>query len=210
MADEEVLHAAEVPSLGRPIKDDKDFIHLNKALRACFVCRLVKTENQVRGQQAAAAAPLDSLPAPSRGRPQPHAPTPQPNRPAPPPPPVHRGRLRQLPLLADARRPGRRGQPDDAQLHRHDRGDHAEEQLGDAVERLGERRGRGALVWGGGVEEQEDCMRHLSRRPLAFHHPLTFTSCRRLFCLGFNRRQGRPWLLRPGHQRGRAHTAEGE
>lgn len=50
MAEEEGdLRVAEVPSLGRPIKGDNDFVALNKMLRACFVCRLVKTERQVGG-----------------------------------------------------------------------------------------------------------------------------------------------------------------
>lgn len=50
MADDEepLSRVAEVPSLGRPIKGDNDFNKLNKELRACFVCRLVKTERQVR------------------------------------------------------------------------------------------------------------------------------------------------------------------
>ncbi|GBF97153.1 transcription elongation factor-like [Raphidocelis subcapitata] len=47
MADDDApQHAAEVPSLGRPIKGDGDFAALNKMLRACFVCRLIKTERQ--------------------------------------------------------------------------------------------------------------------------------------------------------------------
>jgi hypothetical protein len=46
--DEGLQRMAEVPSLGRPIKGDGDFVALNKMLRACFVCRLVKTERQVR------------------------------------------------------------------------------------------------------------------------------------------------------------------
>ena len=45
--DEGPQRIAEVPSLGRPIKGDNDFVALNKMLRACFVCRLVKTERQV-------------------------------------------------------------------------------------------------------------------------------------------------------------------
>ncbi|KIZ03639.1 putative Transcription elongation factor SPT4 [Monoraphidium neglectum] len=44
--DEGLQRMAEVPSLGRPIKGDGDFVALNKMLRACFVCRLVKTERQ--------------------------------------------------------------------------------------------------------------------------------------------------------------------
>jgi hypothetical protein len=51
------LHMAEVPNLGRPIKGDGDFVALNKMLRACFVCRLIKTERQVRGGRAHQAAP---------------------------------------------------------------------------------------------------------------------------------------------------------
>ncbi|KAI8464707.1 MAG: hypothetical protein J3K34DRAFT_525980 [Monoraphidium minutum] len=49
MAEEEeptVQRSAEVPNMGRPIKNDNDFVALNKMLRACFVCRLVKTERQ--------------------------------------------------------------------------------------------------------------------------------------------------------------------
>jgi hypothetical protein len=41
------VNVAEVPSLGRPVTNDQEFIALNKALRACFVCRLIKTERQV-------------------------------------------------------------------------------------------------------------------------------------------------------------------
>lgn len=52
MADEDDApqHVAEVPNLGRPVTDDRDFILLNRQLRACFVCRLVKTERQVWGR----------------------------------------------------------------------------------------------------------------------------------------------------------------
>jgi hypothetical protein len=39
---------AEVPHHGDPYKQTDDFIATNKSLRACFVCRLVKSENQVR------------------------------------------------------------------------------------------------------------------------------------------------------------------
>ena len=59
-------HVAEVPNLGRPIKGDNDFAILNKQLRACFVCRLIKTERQARarglGQHAPRARPLPPTP----------------------------------------------------------------------------------------------------------------------------------------------------
>jgi hypothetical protein len=38
---------AEVPHLAEAQKAD-DFVAINKALRACFVCRLIKTDQQVR------------------------------------------------------------------------------------------------------------------------------------------------------------------
>lgn len=39
--------AAEVPAHKDPNKDPGDFVALNKSLRSCFVCRLVKSERQV-------------------------------------------------------------------------------------------------------------------------------------------------------------------
>mmetsp|Transcript_4488 Transcript_4488/g.9655 ORF Transcript_4488/g.9655 Transcript_4488/m.9655 type:complete len:130 (-) Transcript_4488:518-907(-) len=38
--------AAEVPAHRDPSKDPADFVALNKSLRACFVCRLIKSEMQ--------------------------------------------------------------------------------------------------------------------------------------------------------------------
>jgi hypothetical protein len=60
--DDAPQHAAEVPSLGRPIKGDGDFAALNKLLRACFVCRLVKTERQVRARAARRPGPPAARP----------------------------------------------------------------------------------------------------------------------------------------------------
>ena len=39
--------AAEVPAHKDPSRAPDDFVALNKSLRACFVCRLVKSERQV-------------------------------------------------------------------------------------------------------------------------------------------------------------------
>lgn len=47
-AEPQILVGAEVPSLGSgSTRGDNDFIALNKQLRACHVCRLIKTERQV-------------------------------------------------------------------------------------------------------------------------------------------------------------------
>lgn len=43
---------AEVPAHRDPNKDPGDFAPTNKNLRACFVCRLLKTEVQVRSEGA--------------------------------------------------------------------------------------------------------------------------------------------------------------
>eukprot|EP00877_Chromochloris_zofingiensis_P002724 jgi/Chrzof1/12452/Cz06g34340.t1 len=46
-AEPQILVGAEVPSLGSgSTRGDNDFIALNKQLRACHVCRLIKTERQ--------------------------------------------------------------------------------------------------------------------------------------------------------------------
>jgi hypothetical protein len=110
------LQGAEVPSLGRAIRGDNDFVALNKMLRACHVCRLVKTERQVGPREGAGGARAQRSVArpcgsPHRGPPSSPAPF------APAAPAVRGGGLRQLPLPADGRRPRRRGQPDDAQLY---------------------------------------------------------------------------------------------
>ncbi len=47
MADH-LARAAEVPAHKDPSRAPDDFVALNKALRSCFVCRLVKSEKQVR------------------------------------------------------------------------------------------------------------------------------------------------------------------
>ena len=47
--------AAEVPSIG-----GGDFVPLNKALRACFVCRLIKSDRQVCGCLCLVAAALQA------------------------------------------------------------------------------------------------------------------------------------------------------
>jgi hypothetical protein len=39
--------AADAPAHKDPYKDPADFSHTNKAMRCCYVCRLVKTERQV-------------------------------------------------------------------------------------------------------------------------------------------------------------------
>jgi hypothetical protein len=38
--------AAAVPALLSSNDKEQDYMHLNKALRACFLCRLVKSEAQ--------------------------------------------------------------------------------------------------------------------------------------------------------------------
>lgn len=46
MAD--LSNAAPVPAHKDPNKASDDFVALNKSMRACYVCRLVKSERQVR------------------------------------------------------------------------------------------------------------------------------------------------------------------
>lgn len=45
--------SAEAPAHKDPSKDASDFIYTNKAMRCCFICRLVKSERQVRKSKTA-------------------------------------------------------------------------------------------------------------------------------------------------------------
>ena len=47
---------AEVPAHRDPNKEVNDYVALGKSLRACFVCRLVKSEKQVRDRSPEFAA----------------------------------------------------------------------------------------------------------------------------------------------------------
>lgn len=46
-AGEEPGHFAEVPAHKDPNRDPGDYVYLNKTLRACQVCKLIKSERQV-------------------------------------------------------------------------------------------------------------------------------------------------------------------